>query len=76
MEAIESLTEQVMQLPVGQRLTIAQRILASMDENEEPGLKGEWEQEIRTRIERYDRDPGIAMEGSVVLAELDAKLRQ
>jgi putative addiction module component (TIGR02574 family) len=74
METVEILAEQVMQLPVGQRLTIAQRILASMEEAGDAGAHAQWEQEIRARIARYDNDPDYALAGPAVFAELDEKL--
>jgi putative addiction module component (TIGR02574 family) len=74
METVETLAEQVMQLPVRQRLTMAQRILASMDETSDAGAHSQWEQEIRARIERYDSDPDSALLGPAVFTELDQKL--
>ena len=74
MESVETLAEQVMQLPMGQRLTIAHRILASMDEADDSDVRREWEEEIRARIERYDKEPESALDGAAVLSELEKKL--
>jgi putative addiction module component (TIGR02574 family) len=74
MELIEKLTDQVMQLPVGQRLAIAHRILASVDEQFDAGAQAEWDREIHARIERYDADPDSALSGPAVFVELDKKL--
>jgi putative addiction module component (TIGR02574 family) len=76
METVDVLAEKVMQLPVGQRLTLAHRILASMDDHDDGEGHEEWDREIRARIERYDENPQSALAGPSVFEELDKKLGQ
>jgi putative addiction module component (TIGR02574 family) len=76
METVDALAAKVMQLPVGQRLTLAHRILASMDDDEDGQGQDEWDREIRARIERYEDNPESALAGQSVFEELDKKLGQ
>lgn len=76
MTSLNALAEQVMGLPVAQRLSLVSRVLASVDAEGDPSARAEWEREICARIQRYDDDPAIGIPGSSVFAELDAKLKK
>src|SRR4051812_1625683 len=53
-ESVETLAEEAMQLPPDQRLTLAHKILSSVEPAASPDLEAVWDTEIRARIARYD----------------------
>lgn len=73
-ETIEDLARGAIELPPDQRLTLAQRILASVEPEGEPVIDAAWAAEIRERIRRYDSGETKAIPASEVFAELDRRL--
>ncbi len=73
-ESVETLAAEAMQLPPDQRLTLAHKILSSVEPVGSPELEGVWEAEIRTRIARYDRHETRGIPAAEVFAELDRRL--
>ena len=63
-----------MRLPPDQRLTLAHKILSSVEPAGSPGLEAEWNLEIRARIARYDRGETRGIPASEVFADLDRRL--
>jgi hypothetical protein len=74
--SIDTIASEAMLLPEGQRLTLAHRILASVEPPLEVGIPALWEAEIRERIRKYDSGLSAGIPGSQVFAELDEKLKR
>ena len=51
---LEALAHDAMVLPPDQRVTLAYRLLASVEPDPEPGADAAWEAEIQRRIARFD----------------------
>ena len=73
-ESVETLAEEAMQLPPDQRLTLAHKILSSVEPTASPELEAVWDTEIRARIARYDGGETRGIPASEVFAELDRRL--
>lgn len=73
---METLISEVMQLPPDQRLTLAHRILSSVEPEESTEIDAAWDREIRERIARYDAGGVRSIPASEVFGELDRRLRQ
>jgi putative addiction module component (TIGR02574 family) len=71
---VESLAKEAIELPPDQRLTLAQRILASVEPDETPAIDEAWEAEIRERIRRYDRRESKGISAAEVFADLNRRL--
>jgi putative addiction module component (TIGR02574 family) len=73
-EAVETIVAKAVQLPPDQRLTLAHKILSSVEP--EPSLEADaaWDREIRERIARYDAGEVRPIPASEVFAELDRRL--
>ena len=76
MKTLENIATEALLLPKGQRLTLAHRILASVEPDAGEATETAWDEEIRERIKRYDAGltPGIS--GPEVFRELDKKLKR
>lgn len=75
MKTFESLEAEALLLPKDKRLTLAHRILASVEPDTTAGIETEWEEEIRDRIKKYDADATIGIPGPQVFKELEKKLK-
>lgn len=75
-ESVETLAEEAMQLPPDQRLTLAHRILSSVEPAVSSELEAVWDMEISARIARYDGGETKGIPASEVFAELDRRLRR
>jgi len=73
-ESVETLAQEAMQLPPDQRLTLAHKILSSVEPAASPELEVLWDTEIRARIARYDGGEARGIPASEVFAELDRRL--
>jgi putative addiction module component (TIGR02574 family) len=73
-ESVETLAEEAMQLPPDQRLTLAHKILSSVEPPGSPELDAVWDTEIRSRIARYDGGQTRGTPATEVFAELDRRL--
>ena len=71
---IEDLTQGAIELPPDQRFTLAQRILASVEPDQEPAIDAAWTAEIRERIRKYDAGETKGIPASEVFAEIDQRL--
>jgi putative addiction module component (TIGR02574 family) len=65
-----------MDLPPDQRLTLAHRILSSVEPAASPEVDAAWDTEIRNRIVRYDTQGAHSIPAEEVFAELDRRLRR
>ena len=70
--ALEALSQDALVLPPDQRLTLARRLLESVDLEPEPGAEAAWQAEIARRIERFDAGESR----SIPAGEVFARLRQ
>ena len=75
MNSLENIAADALLLPKDQRLTLAHRILSSIEPEPETGADSAWNTEIRERIRKYDAGLSEAIPGNEVFAELDKKLK-
>jgi putative addiction module component (TIGR02574 family) len=73
---IDDLAESAIQLPPDQRFTLAQRILASVEPQEDSTVDRAWVAEIKERIARYDSSEIRGIPGAEVFSELDRRLNR
>ncbi|MEO5715051.1 MAG: addiction module protein [Luteolibacter sp.] len=73
-QTVDDLAQSAIQLPPDQRFTLAQRILASVEPQEDPAIDRAWVAEIRERIARYDSGETKGIPGAEVFAEIDRRL--
>jgi putative addiction module component (TIGR02574 family) len=67
---LEALSREALVLPPDQRLTLACRLLDSVDLEPEPGAAAAWEAEMTQRIERFDAGASQPISASEVFARL------
>lgn len=67
---LEALSQDALFLPPEQRLTLARRLLDSVDLEPEPGAEAAWEAEIARRIERFDAGESRPIPAGEVFARL------
>lgn len=68
---VEDLARGAIELPPDQRFTLARKILASVEPEEEASVRAAWDLEIRERIRRYDAGETTSLPGPAVFAEID-----
>ena len=74
--SIDILISEAMHLPPDQRLTLAHRILSSVEPAASSDVDTAWDAEIRERIARYDAGGVKSIPAAEVFAELDRRLRR
>lgn len=74
--SIDALVSEAMHLPPDQRLTLAHRILTSVEANESSEVEAAWDTEIRQRIARFDAGEVRGIPAAEVFAEVDRRLRR
>ncbi len=75
-ESIDTLVSEAMQLPPDQRMTLAHRILSSVEPTPSSEIDAAWDAEIRKRIARYDSGGIKGIPAAEVFAEVDQRLRR
>lgn len=65
-----------MQLPPDQRLTLAHRILTSLEPAVSSAAESAWDAEIRERMARYDAGEIKSVPAAEVFAETERRLRR
>jgi putative addiction module component (TIGR02574 family) len=75
-ESIETLLAEAMHLSTDQRMTLAHRMLSSIEPPASAEVEAAWDAEIRRRIARYDAGEVRAIPVAEVFAELDRRLGQ
>ena len=75
-ELIDAMVAEAVRLPPDQRLTLAHRILSSVEEERSSETDATWDIEIRERIARYDAGQVAGLPAVEVFAELDCRLRK
>lgn len=73
-QTIDDLAQIAAELPLDQRYTLAQRILASVEPARETDLDQAWTAEIRQRIVRYDTGETVGIPAMEVFAEIERRL--
>lgn len=73
---IKTVALEAMQLPEGQRLTLAHRLLSSIEPTSSPEVEAVWDVEICERIRRYDTEGSTAIPATQVFKELDQRFRR
>ena len=76
MKTLENIATEALLLPKDQRLTLAHRILASVEPDVDEGAEAAWDEEIRERIRRYDAGLEVGIPGAEVFRELDKRLKE
>jgi len=75
-EAVDTIMAEAVRLPPDQRLTLAYRILTSVEPEESTETEAAWDKEIRERITRYNAGEVRSIPAVEVFAELDRRLRR
>jgi putative addiction module component (TIGR02574 family) len=70
MKSVETLASEALLLPKDQRLTLAHRILTSVEETD-PDVDQAWQREIEERIRQYDAGELKGIVGDKVFREID-----
>ena len=68
--ALEALSQDALILPPDQRLTLARRLLESVELEPEPGAEAAWQAEIARRIERFDAGESQPIPAGEVFARM------
>jgi putative addiction module component (TIGR02574 family) len=71
---VENLVAEAISLPPDQRLTLAHRILSSVEPTASPEIEAAWDDAIRERIARYDAGEVRSIPAAEVFAEVDRRL--
>ena len=74
--SVEAIVAEAVRLPADQRLTLAHKILSSVEPEPSAETEQAWDREIRTRIANYDRGGVRAIPAAEVFEELDRRLRR
>ena len=69
---LDSIVEEALELLPDERVTLARRLLVSVDPEAQPGADVAWETEIIQRIRRYDAGETQSVPASEVFARLAA----
>ncbi len=74
-EAVDTIVSEAVRLPPDERLTLAHKILSSVEPEPSAETDAAWDREIRQRIARYDSGEVKSIPATEVFAELDRRLR-
>jgi putative addiction module component (TIGR02574 family) len=75
-ESVETIVAEAVRLPPDQRLTLAHRILTSVEPAPSQETDAAWNLEILERMARYDAGKLQASPAAEVFAELDRRLKR
>jgi putative addiction module component (TIGR02574 family) len=75
-ESVDTIAAEAARLPADQRLTLAHKILTSVEPEPSSETDAAWDREIRERMARYDAGQVQAIPASEVFAELDRRLQR
>ena len=73
--AAETLLQEALALPVGERAEVAAELLASLDGEPEEGVEAAWTSEIQRRADRVVRGEANGRPWSEVLGDLERRRR-
>ena len=71
---LDTLTSDALTLPEDQRLTLAHRLLSSLEPREAKEVEAAWDTEIQRRIQAYDGGDVQSLSASQVFQEVDERL--
>jgi putative addiction module component (TIGR02574 family) len=74
--SVETIVAEAVLLPPDQRLTLAHRILSSVEPVRSSETDVAWDAEISRRIARYDAGEAQTIPAQEVFAEVDRRLRR
>ena len=72
---IEELTQDAMHLSEDQRITLAHRLLSSIEPPESEQIESAWNSEIKRRISSFRKGLVKTIPANEVFAQLDARLK-
>jgi len=72
----DELETEALRLPEDQRVSLAHRLLTSLEPPVSEAIVSAWDTEIRERIAAYDRGEIEAIPAADVFAKLDQRLRR
>lgn len=72
---IDTLTQDAMHLSEDQRITLAHRLLSSIEPPESEQIESAWNTEIKRRISRFRKGLVETIPADEVFAQLDARLK-
>jgi len=73
---VDNILAEAIRLSPEQRLTVAHRLLSSVEPEPTDEIEAVWEAEIRDRIARYDAGAVGSVPAAEVFSELDRRLRR
>jgi hypothetical protein len=73
---LDDLLSEASKLPEDQKLTLAHRLLASVEPSVSEQVEQAWDLEIRERIARFDRGEACTRPAGEVFSDLDRLLRR
>ncbi|MEX2214128.1 MAG: addiction module protein [Phycisphaeraceae bacterium] len=68
----KSLFDAAMRLPLNERLSLAENLLASVDEDEQQQVAAEWDAELQRRLRSIDDGTAVLLDGDEILRKLEA----
>jgi len=71
---VDELIQEALDLPVDQRISLAHKILASIEPPPTSAIESAWDEEIRRRIARYDAGQSKGIPAEEVFAEVERRL--
>lgn len=74
--SIDTIASDAMHLPPDQRLTLAHRILSSMEPAVTSEIEAAWDAEIRQRVARYYAGEVRSIPAAEVFAEVDRQMQR
>jgi hypothetical protein len=75
MTTLDKIYKEILVLPLDQKLTLANKILASSEPSENIEVSIEWDKEIKKRINKYDKGLSKTISLKKVFANLDSRLK-
>ncbi len=75
-ESLDTIVAEASQLPPDQRLTLASRILTSLEPERSSSIDEAWDAEIRGRIARFDSGSSVGIPAAEVFSETDRILSE
>ncbi len=72
---MQEIEEQALQLPADERAFLAERLISSLDEEEDPEAERRWVEEAERRYRDYRKGKVVARPAESVLRDIRTKLR-
>lgn len=75
-ESLDTIAAEASQLPPDQRLTLASKLLSSLEPEILSSIDEAWDVEIQGRIARYDSGASVSIPAAEVFSEIDRILSE